>query len=327
VERSVIEATDHRSPAKVVRIAWISYLDPYVFAGGGELHARTLVTAGQARGHRITVAGFLGSRVQRVLRRGHVHRRFNVDWDADLFVLSNIRNSPHLRVRFPTRVLDRVLSSGRTAILEDAYVDVCEFDMPCGGDTTRCTAGCDRTWARQLFSQTQVAAFVSPMHQRMINAVLAEAVPERQILSAPSVDVDQFRPLGLHRDIDVLYVGTVKRAKGYSALVDRFGPDRLTFVGKNALGEPMAGRYLGELPYDALPEIMNRARIFAHLPAWHEPMGRAVVEAALCGCEVVTNERVGVTSYPLSVWTDRSAVRGNADRFWQDLEAAVDWAQ
>jgi glycosyltransferase involved in cell wall biosynthesis len=256
-----------------------------------------------------------------------MNRAFSVDWQAELFVLSNIRNSPHIRARFPARVLERVLSSGRTAILQDAYVDVCEFDMPCGGEPTRCIAGCDRSWARQLFSQTQVAAFVSPMQQRMINVVLSGAVPDRQILSAPAVDVERFRPLGLRRDIDVLYVGTVKRDKGYFALVDRFGPERLTFVGKDALGEPIAGTYLGEQPYEVLPQIMNRARIFAHLPEWYEPMGRAVVEATLCGCEVVTNERVGVTSYPRPVWTDRSVVQGNADRFWRDLETAVDWAQ
>jgi hypothetical protein len=77
------------------------------------------------------------------------------------------------------------------------------------------------------------------------------------------------------------------------------------------------------MPYEALPTIFNRARTFAHLPRWIEPMGRAVVEAALCGCELVLNDRVGVTSYEESDWQDPRRVSVNADRFWSEFERAI----
>ncbi|MDP9223362.1 MAG: glycosyltransferase [Actinomycetota bacterium] len=161
------------------------------------------------------------------------------------------------------------------------------------------------------------------MQYRMIKSVLGVQLPTHCIIRYPFIDVSRFKPLGLRRDIDVLYVGTISEAKGYRNLVERFDTSRLVFAGRHELNEPVVGTYLGELPYRELPELYNRARIFAHLPQWYEPMGRTVIEAALCGCDVVTNERVGVTSFPRREWIDPTVVRGNADRFWADVERAV----
>jgi glycosyltransferase involved in cell wall biosynthesis len=157
----------------------------------------------------------------------------------------------------------------------------------------------------------------------MTESVIDVPLPEVVVYSRPHIDTSLFRPLGLERDIDVLYVGTISAAKGYENLLARFGEERLTFVGRNGLGRPIQGSWLGELPYASLPAVFNRARTFAHLPTWNEPMGRAVVEAGLCGCELVLNERVGVTSYPDADWRDPDRVRGNGVRFWADLEAGT----
>jgi glycosyltransferase involved in cell wall biosynthesis len=310
-----------------VRIAWVSYLDAHQYGGGGELEARYLLAVGRARGHQITESAFLRSRAQRAVRRSRLYRRLSVDWGADLFLLSNIRNAPQLRLPFPQAVLGRVLATGRVAILEDAAVDVCSFDLlPCLGDAARCAPACDKLWARSVFAAARIAVFRSPMHQRMINSVLGSAVPPVQILCPPNIDVGLFKPLGLTRDIPVLYVGSISAPKGYYNLIQRFGRDGVTFVGRNELSAPVAGNHLGELPHRELPPLYNRARVVAHLPVQHESMGRTVVEGALCGCEIVTNDRVGVTSYPRELWTDPATVAGNADRFWEQLEAAVTWA-
>ena len=108
-----------------------------------------LLAAGRARGHRISETSFLRSRPQRLLRRTHLHRGVKVDWAADLFVLSNIRNGSRRSLPFPSRALARVLATGRTAIHQEAYVDVCTLDMPCGGDPSRCPSGCERSWSRR----------------------------------------------------------------------------------------------------------------------------------------------------------------------------------
>jgi glycosyltransferase involved in cell wall biosynthesis len=305
-----------------LKIAWLSYLDAHAFDGGGELQQRAVIDAGRARGHAIVQAAFLRGRAQRALRRTQLHRQVRVEWDADAFVVADIRNAPALRERFPPAVVKRALGTGRAFVLQTAWVDVCPFDVPCEGDPTRCVAGCDRAWARELYEQARGAIFLSPLHRRTVAGVMGGPLPEVQILMRPMVDVDRFHPRAEPRDIDVLYVGRINEAKGYSALVERFGADRLTFVGRNLLGRPIEGTYLGFISREELPAVYNRARTFAHLPAWVEPMGLGVSEAALCGCEIVTNDRVGVTTYPDEDWRDPSVVRGNPDRFWDEFEAA-----
>lgn len=306
-----------------MRIAWLSYLDPFVFTGGGELNQRALIERGRERGHHISVAPFLRHRAQRAVRRSGLWKTVRVDWDADLFVLANIRNAPQLRARFPEDVVYRALATGRAAVSQEAWVDVCPLDVPCGGDRSRCPSTCSRSWGNCLYSRARVAIFNSPFQERIISNALDVPLPDIRILARPPIDTGAFFPTGARRDIDVLYVGTISRAKGYYNLLERFGEDRMTFVGPNSLGEPVRGAYLGALPHAALPAIYNRAITFAHLPEWFEPMGRTVVEAALCGCEIVTNERVGVTSYPRSTWTDREVIRKHPDQFWDDVETAL----
>jgi glycosyltransferase involved in cell wall biosynthesis len=307
-----------------VKIEWISFLDPFVYDGGGELQHRALIQSGRRRGHDIRSRGFLGRRPQRGLRRLGLHAGMRVDFSADAFVLANIRNAPTFVPRIPDALIERVLDSNRAAIFEDAWVDVCRFDLPCMGDASRCVPDCDRSFARSLYSRARVGIFNSPRQREAIAAVIGVALPARTLFSRPAIDPDRFRPLGLVRDLDVLYVGTINAAKGYYELLERFGPDRLTLAGQNHLGEAVQGNYLGPMAYRDLPTLYNRARIFAHLPRWLEPMGRTPVEASLCGCEVIVNDRVGVVSYPREVWTDPEVVRTAPDRFWDDFERAYD---
>lgn len=305
-----------------VRIAWLSYLDPYVFGGGGELNQRAVIDQGRARDHQISVSPFLRRRPQRIARRIGLSRRVDVDWDADLFVLANIRNAPQIRARFPEDVVMRALDTGRAAIFQEAWVDVCPLDVPCRGDRDRCPRECTRSWGNALYSRARVAIFNSPLQEQVIGSVLDVPLPRARVLSRPPIDTRAFRPSGVERDIDVLYVGRISRAKGYYNLLERFGADRMTFAGPSVLDEPVQGTYLGPVAYADLPAIYSRARIFAHLPEWVEPMGRTVVEAALCGCEIIVNDRVGAVTYPRTDWTDPGTVASNPTRFWEDLEAA-----
>jgi len=306
-----------------MKISWLSYLDPFVFSGGGELSNRKLIQVGRRRGHQITVSPWLRHRPQRLARRLGLSRRVPVNWDADLFVLANIRNQGPRSDRFPEHVVDRALATGRSVVMANAWVDVCALDLPCAGNRAHCPKTCSRAWANRLYGAARAAVFVSPMQGRLIESVIDVPLPDTVIFSRPQIDTSVFRPLGMGRDIDVLYVGTINEAKGYDNLIERFGTDRVTFVGPNALGRPIQGTWLGPVANEALPELFNRAKIFAHLPKWIEPMGRTVVEAALCGCELVLNERVGVTSYEPRDWKEPSGVQANSERFWDDLEGAL----
>lgn len=314
---------DRESARPNVKIAWLSYLDSHVFEGGAELAQRRIILAGRERGHIIGEAPFLRHRTQRAMRRTGLYRSVDVDWSADVFVLANMLNCPHLAQRFPSELTARALATGRAVAFEDAWVDVCPLDVPCGGDRAACPPHCDRSFGNALFAAARAAVFVSPLHRDIVASVLDCPLPDDVVLVRPMVDPDHFRPRDVERDIDVLYVGTINEAKGYYELLERFGPDRLTLAGDNHLGHPAEGTFLGRVSQHDLPALYSRARIFAHLPRWHEPQGRAVVEAALCGCEVVTNERVGVTRYPRAAWSDAETIRTHPTRFWEEFERAV----
>jgi glycosyltransferase involved in cell wall biosynthesis len=306
-----------------VRISWLTYLDPFVFSGGGELSNRSLIEAGRRRGHQITISPWLRHRPQRLMRRAGLARQVPVDWEADLFVLANIRNHGRADTPFPEAIVDRALATGRTAIMANAWVDTCPLDLPCDGDRNKCPSACSRAWANKLYGAARAAIFVSPLQRRLIESVIDVPLPRAVVYVRPLIDTSLFRPLGLRRDIDVLYVGSINEAKGYDNLIVRFGADRLTFVGPNYLGKPIQGTWMGPVDHEKLPEVFNRARIFAHLPKWIEPMGRTVVEAALCGCELALNDRVGVTSYESRYWRDPSYVGNNDELFWSELERAL----
>ncbi|MBJ7470240.1 MAG: glycosyltransferase family 4 protein [Solirubrobacteraceae bacterium] len=305
-----------------MRIAWAGFIDPMIYSGGGELSQRELIRAGRELGHEISIHGFLRRRPQRALRKFKIHRQFEIDLTADAIVLMDLRNIPEWPVRIPRRVIDAALDTGRAAVFEQAWVDVCLLDLPCLGDRSACVAECSRSHANDLYSRAHAAIFNSPRQRDAIQAVLDVPLPAHQIISRPAIDTHRFRNLGLERDIDVLYVGTISEAKGYYELIERFGADRMTFAGPNALGHEVQGTYLGHVPYEEVPVLMNRARIFAHLPRWLEPMGRTPVEAALCGCEIVMNDRVGVASHPEPARSDPETIRRAPELFWKDFEAA-----
>ena len=64
---------------------------------------------------------------------------------------------------------------------------------------------------------------------------------------------------------------------------------------------------------------MNRAKNFVFLPRWPEPQGRVVVEAAMCGCNLITNQNVGATSFPFDL-ANPANFAGAEDEFWSAIE-------
>lgn len=65
--------------------------------------------------------------------------------------------------------------------------------------------------------------------------------------------------------------------------------------------------------------LMSFAEVFVHLPLNFESEGRAVMEAVLSGCRIVTNKNVGLIS--VDGWDDPSRLKDMVDeagtRFWE----------
>ncbi|MBX9811961.1 MAG: hypothetical protein K2Y16_10170 [Burkholderiales bacterium] len=317
-----------------MRINYIAYFDPFRYSGGGEMVMRNLIEAGRHRGHSIRIT---------TVRP----RRQNLDEKADLYFLTDVFNFPgtlkslgawrHLDPTFLTSIAwDRPFVH-----FSNAYVDVCNLGwLPCSGDwaavcphkspweirrniaakdfSTRCFAL--DPLVRDLFVRSRLNIFLSPLHQRITYRVLQLDDSTPHFVMKPSIDGSRFYNRNLERDIDYLFVGVIGEAKGLAAMRARFRDADIHFAGRLAPGAGLDfGTYHGHVPYDKVPELMNRARHFVFLPRWPEPQGRVVVEAALCGCKLITNENVGATSFPFDISRIEN-FRNAADEFWERIE-------
>lgn len=75
-----------------------------------------------------------------------------------------------------------------------------------------------------------------------------------------------------------------------------------------------------DLPPDGVLDLFERTDRFVYLPKGPEWAGRMPVEARFLGCEVTTNELVGVAGEPWWAWPDEDALaylRDGPDRFWR----------
>lgn len=76
---------------------------------------------------------------------------------------------------------------------------------------------------------------------------------------------------------------------------------------------------LHDKPRATVLQAMSRAKYFVFLPNDFDAEPRAVVEAVLSGCEVITNQDAGITSIPN--WRDPSVLRKlvnkAGERFWE----------
>lgn len=311
-----------------LKINYIAQLSPFLHSGGGELILRRLLQTGEQRGHRFafaTASPFAD----------------NLFTDPDLSILADVFNSPYALRKVSPLLLEKTVATGRFIHFDNAYVDVCNMDyLPCSGvPSVECPhkarlplskrllsrdfSGCcfqEKPMVMKLYQQSLVNVFLSPLHHRVVSGMLGLADDRDAFILKPLIDEALFYDRGLERDIDYLFVGVIGEAKGLAEMRRRFGDKGIHLIGKVAKGQQLDfGNYLGAVPYHEVPLYMNRARNFVFLPRWPEPQGRVVVEAAMCGCQLIANDNVGALSFdfPLA----RPEHFRNADlEFWQEVE-------
>ena len=295
--------------------------------------SRQLLATGRARGHDIRIAAVRP-------RSNQLHAQPDLSLLIDVFNHAHSLRSLGAWRGFDPRFLDRVMGQAPFVHLTNAYVDVCNLPyLPCSGtrgggpcpvkplDPVRQMLLRDRSrecFARdpavnRLYTGAALNVYLSPLHQRVSESLLEGRHAPGYVLR-PMIDTKRFHNRGLARDIEYLFVGVIGEAKGLDALRERFRDADIHFIGRCAAGVKLDfGCHLGHVPYDEVPDYMNRARHFVFLPRWPEPQGRVVAEAALCGCAVIGNERVGALSFDFDL-ADPARYVGVEDEFWSTLE-------
>jgi glycosyltransferase involved in cell wall biosynthesis len=304
------------------------------FSGGGEMVNRQLIEAGRLRGHQISTTSVR-------------NRKLEIQEDADLYMLADIFNFPHTIksrgnwLKFSEKFLNEVMLNKPFVHLNNAYSDICNLGyLPCSGKSeeickfksgskirqnlinrdfsTNCFSY--RDIVRQSYLKSVANIFVSPLQREVISKSVSIPENHKSLIVNPIINTNDFKNHNSERDIDFLFVGVLSEAKGYFELREKFRDKNIHLVGDIHPDIKLDfGTYLGKLSYSEIPLIMNRAKNFVYLPRWPEPQGRVVVEAALSGCKLITNENVGALSFPYDI-SDPRNIEKSGEVFWQELE-------
>ena len=317
-----------------MKINFISFLDPLVYSGGGEMVNRQLVNEGLRREHQISFSA---------VRPG----KMNFQADADLNILADIFNMGHSYQSliawrgFSDKFLSHVIQKTPFVQMTNAYADFCNLPfLPCNG---KAEGSCPekpslsaarrffmRDWGndcfakkelvRNLYTKSSLNIFMSPAHRDITESFIGkDRLPDSYVVR-PMIDTNTFFNRHQERDIDYLFVGVVGRAKGFYQMRKEYFDKNIHFVGKCMPDIKVDfGTYVGHLPYDQIPLYMNRAKNFVFLPEWREPQPRVIAEAALCGCKIIANENAGVMTFDGDL-SSPSFYDNIAGDFWNRLE-------
>jgi glycosyltransferase involved in cell wall biosynthesis len=318
-----------------MRINYVAYFDPLTYGGGGEMIMRSIIETGRGRGHTFTISSVR-------------QKRFEYDSSADIDFLADVFNYPSTLKSlgawrdFADGFISGIASRRPFVHLNNAYVDICNLGyLPCSGRSanpcphkspsrvlrniaakdfsTTCFASLEHV--RILFVRSRLNVFLSPLHQRVTYRVLGLDNRTPTYVMKPVIDGERFFNRRGVRDIEYLFVGVISEAKGLDAMRERFWDQNIHLIGKIYPGARLDfGTHHGHVPYAHIPEFMNRAKNFVFLPRWPEPQGRVVIEAALCGCNLITNENVGATSFPFDISRVENFSNATGE-FWQTVES------
>jgi glycosyltransferase involved in cell wall biosynthesis len=314
-----------------VRVGLVSYANPFVWGGGGELALRELVLAGRAQGHEVHVFSVW----PRASGAWHMSR-------PDGWILADIHNLPKRQGRVDQRLLTyapwttqsnfrRVLEqalAGRYVHFDNAYVDTCNQGyLPCGGGMASrscpCTRGnpAFRIRTGELYRGARACFVVSPLHAEILSRLQPD-LGGPVVIVRPTLNPEPFiRARRADRDIEWLWVGALTRAKGADRLGDLQG---LTIIAprKGHVDVPNASSVVLGVPYEDMPGFFGRANRFVFRPRWPEPLGRVVAEAALAGCELHLEGSIGACSFDADL-SDPAFYEGARDEFWTRLEEVL----
>lgn len=280
---------------------------------------RTLLEEGKRLGHDIRRYHRVNNKY---LNRLLTPRVKGLHAAPDLWILADLFNVPEYGLAYPENFLEGIVHRQPFVHLDNAYVDICtRGPLPCGGDKSRCGKRCGHKLSYALYEKSLLNVFLSPLHADTVNGYLAGRFTDKSAVVRPLVNPASFYNEGKARDIDYIYVGTISDYKGYQNIRKRFaGEANFLFIGKNATGEKLFGKHIGHIANTELVHYLNRAKNFVHLPQWKEPMGRTVIEAALCGCNIIANENVGACSFGFDI-ADPANSRHAATEFWEAVKS------
>ena len=156
------------------------------------------------------------------------------------------------------------------------------------------------TEVENLYNSCSAVQFMSPAHKQVINC-LTEIHSAQVVIGVP-VDESLFRlsvPLAERPVKALIFVDEIRTSPEAPnvAIQHGFEPEFIPYH---------------SVPYDDMPDLLNGYQAIILYPKAYHAFCRLVVEAKLCGCQVIASNRVGALS-----WEDPVAAARNANHeFW-----------
>lgn len=315
-----------------MKINYVAYLDPFHFHGGGEMIMNDLLDYAKNIGFEINITSMRPF-------QNHYQK------DADLTILCDIFNEPTLSKKFDLAFINEIIENHIYIHFDNSYVDSCDLAyLPCNGESkekcnhksifnlksniqrrtlsTKCFQA--NNIVHKIYKNSIANIFLSPLHYAQVSKML-DIQDRPYFILRPTVDTEKFYNTNQERDVEYIFAGAISEAKGVENLKKYFEntDKKLLMIGKNIYGEELSfAEYTGFISYDEMPKYFNRAKNFIYLPRWPEPQGRVVVEAALCGCNLITNKNVGATSFDFDI-SDKENLRDAVKEFWDYIDSIM----
>jgi len=196
---------------------------------------------------------------------------------------------------------------------------------------------------KEILNNSKRVVFLSALHKDVFMWMFGKIGKRRTRLIPAMVNPIPFMGLEPIQDREALWVGTYERHRGVRSAME-WAEENETEVDFYGLGRPFSYLRNSEychiknpVPVVEIPKLMAHYKklvifpleIDGHdgLPVYCEACSRVAIEAAMAGCEVIHNDRLGVASWEWFRAGRKATLRAmaNAPRnFWYMIEAVND---
>lgn len=298
-----------------MKVLWIQDNSPWTSFGGAEATDKQCILRGiREEGHEIQVM---------------IPENMSTDLidNAELIVISNA-------VRFPQQILEYALLKPFVVFLHDFIFCRFRAHYP---RLEKCQACPYLPFWRRMFDESLLNLFLSPLHRSLYFEVMPELENHPSELICPPVDTSLFKPQqGVpRRENHAIYAGVIADYKGIREIIEYGKQHReltIDFVGP--VGHPLLHgselaqqivangfKHLPPVAYNQMPQLLSSYQYAIELPPFTMPCERFILEAYLCGCQILANQNVGFLSWKFKNRKEaKRETEKSTEKFWKSVE-------
>ena len=285
------------------------------YQGGAQITNLMIMDEGEKRGHNI------GEMCPDEIQYDKVKK-----WEPELIITNNIS-------RFKPEDIEWLHNNFPCIRYEHDF----GFCKKRDGNCDQHGGPCKNEFFETIFKKSIHTIFLSPLQYKIHKASMDFLEEGKNVTIIPSpIDIDLFRNKEIKRKKNTyIYFGEIWENKGVPEMLDyaRTHIGIFHFAGRpsshpliNQINQQFNCAYLNEVPHAFVPMHLQKYENFMAMQKWVEAFGRAVMEAKVSGCNILTGPttRIGALSFDC---TDNELIeqcRNAPKTFWETIEAVVE---